>query len=135
MIAGIVSNGYSSKHTPRPTRKERVVASIYKHDTDAFRSLENIYVIHDNHFIYYPPLSAKPGLITINIVFFEEWNGFIDQHAIRTGPLIIMGDLNIHINNATSPLHRQTSTTTLSYCKLPASSQSWKYIPYLHVRS
>ena len=40
----------------------------------------------------------KNGLSTT--VFFEEWDRFIDQYAIKPGPLIIMEDLNFHIDNA-----------------------------------
>ena len=35
-------------------------------------------------------------------MFFDEWDRFIDQHTIKPGPLIIMGDLNIHIDNTTN---------------------------------
>ena len=34
--------------------------------------------------------------------FLEELDRFIDQLAIKAGPLIIMGDVNIHIDNTTN---------------------------------
>ena len=114
VIKDIVPNGYCIKHTPRPTGKGGGVAIIHKseivlhkQDTDAFRSFEHIEcrlktpVSSMRIVVFYrPPPSAKNGLTTT--VFFDEWDRFIDQHTIKPGPLIIMGDLNIHIDNTTN---------------------------------
>ena len=35
-------------------------------------------------------------------MFFEEWDRFLDQHTIKPGPFIIVGDVNIHIDNTTN---------------------------------
>ena len=114
VIKDIVPNGYCIKHTPRPTGKGGGVAIIHKseivlhkQDTDAFRSFEHIEcrlktpVSSMRIVVFYrPPPSAKNRLTTT--VFFDEWDRFIDQHTIKPGPLIIMGDLNIHIDNTTN---------------------------------
>ena len=114
VIKDIVPNGYCIKHTPRPIGKGGDVAIIhkseivlYKQDTDAFRSFEHIECRLKTPMssmrivvFYRPPSSAKNGLTTS--VFFDEWDRFIDQHTIKPGPLIIMGDLNIHIDNTTN---------------------------------
>ena len=114
VIKDIVANGYCIKHTPRPTGKGGDVAIIHKseivlhkQDTDAFRSFEHIECRLKTPMssmrivvVYRPPPSAKNGLTTT--VFFDEWDRFIDQHTIKPGPLIIMGDLNIHIDNTTN---------------------------------
>ena len=110
----IVPNGYCINHTPRPTGKGGDVAIIpkseiilHKQDTDAFRSFEHIVCRLKTPMssvgivvFYSPPPSVKTGLTTS--VFFEECDRFIDQHTIKPGPLIIMGDLNIHIDNTTN---------------------------------
>ena len=118
VIKDIVPNGYCIKHTPRPTGKGGGVAIIHKseivlhkQDTDTFRSFEHIEcplktpMFSMRIVVFYrPPPSTKHGLTTT--VFFDEWDRFIDQHAIP-GPLIIMGNLNIHIDNTTNAYARR----------------------------
>ena len=80
---------------------------LHKQDTDEFRSFEHIECrlktpMSSRRIVvfYRPPPSAKSGLAATMV--FDEWDRFIDQHTIKPGPLIIMGDLNIHIDNTTN---------------------------------
>ena len=46
---------------------------------------------------YRPPPSAKNGLTTS--AFSEECGCFIDQHVLQPGPIIVIGDLNFHLDD------------------------------------
>ena len=47
--------------------------------------------------VYRPPVLPQNGL---NISeFIEEWTQFISQHALNKEELIIVGDINIHLDN------------------------------------
>ena len=61
---------------------------------------ENPYVFHENRFLL--PCAAISEKWINNVCVFDEWDRLIDQHTIKSGPLIIMGDLNIHIDNTTN---------------------------------
>ena len=50
--------------------------------------------------VYRPPPSAKNGLTTA--IFFDEWGRFIDSQTLISGPLIVMGDLNFHVDGASN---------------------------------
>ena len=121
VIKYMLPNGYSLEHTPRPTGKGGGVAIIYrsslqlrKETTDTFRSFEHVacrlktseltvrVVVAKSSLVvvYRPPPSAKNGLTTA--MFFNEWGRFIDSQTLTSGPLIVMGDLNFHVDDASN---------------------------------
>ena len=149
VIKDIVPNGYCIKHTPRPIGKGGGVAIIHKseivlqkQDTDAFRSFEHIECRLKTPMssmrivvVYRPPPSAKNGLTTT--VFFEEWDRFIDQHTIKPGPFIMMGDLNIHIDNTTNADARRlinsvNATGMVLHVREPMFPQEWSHVRCTH---
>ena len=65
--------------------------------------------------IYRPPASQQNQLSTST--FISEWAEFISQYTTSPAERIIMGDLNIHLDNTTHP-HTQKMTQTLDNCNL-----------------
>ena len=49
--------------------------------------------------IYRPPPSRENKLK--NIVFFDEWSSFLSEYVTLPGEILIVGDLNFHIDNPT----------------------------------
>ena len=65
--------------------------------------------------IYRPPSSQQNELSTST--FLAEWAEFISQYTTSPAELVIMGDLNIHLDNTTHP-HTQKMMQTLENCNL-----------------
>ena len=55
--------------------------------------------------LYRPPPSTKNCFKTAT--FFEEFSEFISEHVTTTAEIIIVGDLNLHLDINTNPHTRQ----------------------------
>ena len=55
--------------------------------------------------LYRPPPSTQNGFKTAT--FFEEFSEFISEHVKTTAEIIIVGDLNLHLDINTNPHTRQ----------------------------
>ena len=55
--------------------------------------------------LYRPPPSTQNGFKTAT--FFEEFSEFISEHVTTTAEIIIVGDLNLHLDINTNPHIRQ----------------------------
>ena len=55
--------------------------------------------------LYRPPPSTQNGFKTAT--FFEEFSEFISEHVTTTAEIIIVGDLNLHLDINTNPHTRQ----------------------------
>ncbi len=116
----LVPNGYRMKQVPRPgTARGGGVAIIYKANLDFnmlssssdgnFSTFEHMNCnIAVNKYsmslsvIYRPPPSQKNGLSTTD--FLEnEWPLFLSQFAMTEKPVIIVGDLNFHLDKDKDP--------------------------------
>ena len=65
--------------------------------------------------VYRPPPSPVNQLNTS--VFLREWAEFLSQYTTSTAELIIVGDINIHLDNTTHP-HTTDMMHTLQSCGL-----------------
>jgi exonuclease III len=116
IIQDLVPDGYSIKHLPRPgARRGGGVAIIYKstidlklhNNTTIYSSFEQLSVTIHTKFkdipisvIYRPPPSSANGLT--QMTFQDEWSAFIAHRCTSTGSPIIMGDLNVHLDDTSN---------------------------------
>ena len=64
----------------------------------------------------YRPLPSQVNQLNTN-VFLREWAEFLSQYTTSTAELIIVGDINIHLDNTTHP-HTTDLMHTLQSCGL-----------------
>ncbi|CAG2254533.1 unnamed protein product [Mytilus edulis] len=110
VISELVPNGYGIHHISRTERKGGGVAIIHKSNLEIkpikrkkqltqFELLECS--INSNLFrlfvVYRPPPSRNNKLKTTT--FFEEWLEFLDYTTEFSGEIIIVGDLNFHLDD------------------------------------
>ncbi|MCK5882742.1 MAG: hypothetical protein KAG61_03570, partial [Bacteriovoracaceae bacterium] len=114
-IGGIVPEGYEIANKPRESGRGGGVAIIYRQNiqlkrvasTNMFSSFEHIEVVvkvKSDHIrivsIYRPP-PTKANKHT-NRQFFEEFSTYCDHLASTSGRLVLVGDLNFHLDNSSN---------------------------------
>ena len=106
--------GYDVIHIPRRTGRGGGVAFVFKqcfktllHQNKDYNSMENMeFTLNCNSetyriiVIYRPPSSSKNGA-TFG-VFLEEFNSLLESCMLTNGTLVILGDFNIHMDDANS---------------------------------
>ena len=117
VLKDLVPDNYSIRHIPRPggrrgggigiIYKSAIDISIIPYDT-SYISFEHMGVKmctkHKDimlHIIYRPPPSQVNGITQQN--FRDEWSGFIAGECTSSIPVVIMGDLNVHLDVASDP--------------------------------
>lgn len=115
-INGLVPDGYSILRADRSDgRHGGGVAVLYKQNIHikltkcatytTFECLSCLLTIHNTttliHVIYRPPPSKSNGLTTNS--FLTEWAEFLSQATVAPSDMLIIGDLNIHLDNKTHP--------------------------------
>ena len=122
----LVPNGYKMKQIPRPGKmRGGGVAILYKSNIDfklqssssdgnfsTFEHIDSDLTINKTSVrfsvVYRPPPSKKNGLST-NKFLEQEWPLFLSKFATSDKPIIIVGDLNFHLDK---PLDRDTMNFT-----------------------
>ncbi len=106
----IIPSGYNIKHVPRASGRGGGVAVIYKQsipvtlisncEYKTFEHIECLLKIQGAHLrlvtVYRPPPSKVNGLKVSD--FFEEWPTFLDNYLTSSGKLVVVGDLNFHLD-------------------------------------
>lgn len=114
-VGELVPSGYTMKHVPRPgSRHGGGVAVLYK-ESISFKLLgssKNTEYTHFEHMdcdlgmdgtsfrlavVYRSPPSKTNGLR--NSVFHEEWSTFLSRFVTIPKDILVVGDLNFHIDN------------------------------------
>ncbi len=129
-INGLVPNGYNILRADRNDgRRGGGVALLYKQwlnikcsnkrQYKQFECLQCSVSLNKNttqlYVVYRPPPSADNGLTTND--FLNEWADFLSQQVIINAELLIVGDINIHVENITL-CHTRIFTQTLESCGL-----------------
>ena len=113
-IGELVPSGYKFKHVPRPGRRRGGgVALLYKSaitvqvhgsstssDYTHFEHMDCNLSVDDTTVrlavVYRPQPSKENGLK--NSVFFEEWSAFLSKYVTHSEEILIVGDLNFHVD-------------------------------------
>lgn len=111
VINQLVPTGYDIVHMPRKGQRGGGLAVIFSTSLDVKRCTSDIKFTHFEHMecivqhkgarfclcvIYRPPPSKVNNFQ--NATFFEEWSQYLDQKAVLSDDIIIMGDLNFHLD-------------------------------------
>ena len=119
-ISALLPDGYDIRHVDREQGKRGGgVALIYKNSIKAISSSSLCYQQFESMIVtlsinnktvymfvlYRPPPSTQNGFKTAT--FFEEFSEFISEHVTTTAEIIIVGDLNLHLDINTNPHTRQ----------------------------
>jgi len=121
-IAQLTPTGYSFLHIPRISRgggvgilvNSSLLTTVQPHfKSTSFESITVLIQAVSFSFrvvvLYRIPPSVKNGLLSST--FFSEFSDFLEELAISSGQLIIVGDLNIHWDNP-------SNTDTIKLCNL-----------------
>ena len=115
-VGEITPCGYSMLHKPRETGRGGGVGIIFRDNINVnmesmncsyqtFECMQVTAVIRSFTYsiaiIYRPPPSVKNKLKST--VFFEEFDSFLSDHVLAAGKLVLMGDINLHMEDANNP--------------------------------
>lgn len=130
-VGELVPTGYSIKHVPRQDgragggvavlHKLGLSVKILSSSADkAFTHFEHMdcHISADGHttrlaVVYRPPPSSRNGLK--NSVFFQEWPLFMEGFITCQLDTIILGDMNIHLDEPTDPTAARFISTLHSH--------------------
>ena len=124
VMCDICPSGYVFSYVPRETGSGGGVGIVFKHSLKvkklktkpSFKSFELMQLLlHNNSVttrivIIYRPLPSSANGFTVDL-FLDEFATLLELLASSSGKLLIMGDLNIHVNDA-------TDTTALKFLDL-----------------
>ena len=63
----------------------------------------------------------QPGSTTVNALFFEEFADVIERLVVHAAPIIIVGDMNVHLDVA-------SATATMSFCDILAGADLVQHV-------
>ena len=140
VLEDLKPTGYDLKHVPRKTRKGGGIAVIYKLNikvqvldpilhSDAFEHMELLLQSGNGRMrivIIYRPQRPDPDLeYTVPLsVFLRDFSDVVRPHLVRSGHLIVTGDINLHVDilddpNAKRLLNDLSSMQLVQHVKEP----------------
>lgn len=127
-INALLPPGYDIHHIDRPnSERGGGVALVYKQHLsiklsehapcEQFEQLKCTLIINKHFFdifvIYRPPPTVTNNLSVAQ--FMDEWSTFLSHHAVTKSNIILLGDLNFHLDNQSSTHTRNFQLLLDSY--------------------
>lgn len=123
----LTQDGYSLDDVPRLNRQGGGIALLYRDNIKVTRSTSTVFQSFEcaewrlsfNNFvsyvigIYRPPYSEKHPVILAK--FITEFTQLLESIVLKTEPVIIMGDFNIHLDNVTDCYSKQFNQCLQSF--------------------
>jgi hypothetical protein len=112
VIGNLCPNGYKLEHKPRTNGQSsggvgilyRQTYRIHVSESESFKSFEHIDAILTagsvaiRIIVIYRPWPTKANGSSLSL-FYEEFATFLDKHVITSGHLLLLGDLNFHLDD------------------------------------